>query len=124
MAIISCLVRSATNPSITQLSDWHIQQIRKLVPEWQHFHAFLANFDELLDLSSEETDRLFDAIYPESYLDFQDDYDPFYNAGSPKETCWNGYDDDGEFFWKDMAELQRMPHMQEMVAPSSYRPSY
>ena len=119
MAIISCLVRSASNSSITHLSDWHIQQIRNLVPSWTHFCAFLANFDELLDLSSEDIDRLFDAIYPESYDlgDYEDD-------NYPKETCWNGYDDDGDFYWKDMSELQRMPHMQEMVAPSSYRPSY
>ena len=118
MAIISCLVRSASNPSITHLSDWHIQQIRNLVPSWTHFCAFLANFDELLDLSSEDIDRLFDAIYPESY-DLGD-----YEELHYKETCWNGYDDDGDFYWKDMSELQRMPHMQEMVAPRYRGTSY
>ena len=100
MDISSCPVRSANNPSITRLSDWHIQQIRTLVPSWQHFHAFLANFEELLDLSSEDTDRLFDAIYPESFeCDYEDD-------NYPKETCWNGIDGDGDFYWKDMSELR------------------
>ena len=100
MAVISCLIRSASNPSITHLSDWHIQQIRNLVPSWQHFCAFLANFDELLELSSDEIDRLFDAIYPESFeCDYEETVYP--------ETCWNGYDEDGEFYWKDMSELRR-----------------
>ena len=99
MNVTSCIVRTANNPSITNLSEWHIQQIRTLVPEWQHFHAFLANFDELLDLSSEDTDKLFDAIYPESYeCDYEDD-------NYPKETSWTGYDDDGDFYWKDMSIL-------------------
>ena len=105
MNVSSCPIRAASNPSITRLSDWHIQQIRSLVPEWQHFCAFLANFDELLDLSSLDIDKLFDAIYPEMYVDFQDDGDPFYNVGDMKETCWSGVDDDGDFYWKDMSEL-------------------
>ena len=96
MDISSCPVRTASNPSITRLSDWHIQQIRTLVPSWQHFHAFLANFDELLDLSSEDTDRLFDAIYPDSYEG------DFYQQD---ETAWHGIDEDGDFYWKDMAVL-------------------
>ena len=100
MDVTSCLVRSASNPSITNLSEWHIQQIRTLVPEWNHFCAFLANFDELLDLSSDDIDKLFDAIYPESSVlgDYENDSYP--------ETCWNGYDDDGDFYWKDMSELR------------------
>lgn len=102
MDVISCPVRSASNPSITRLSDWHIQQIRNLVPSWQHFCAFLANFDELLELSSHDIDRLFDAIYPES-CDMGDYEDTNY-----PETCWNGYDDDGEFYWKDMSELHSL----------------
>ena len=57
---------ASVSANILQLSDWHIQQIRNLVPSWQHFGAFLANFDELLDLSSDDIDRLFDAIYPET----------------------------------------------------------
>ncbi len=99
MDVISCPVRSASNPSITRLSDWHIQQIRTLVPEWQHFFAFLENFEELKNLSCQELDRLFDAIYPESWeCDYEDD-------NYPKETCWNGIDDDGDFYWKDMTAL-------------------
>ena len=64
MDITSCIARSASNPSITHLSDWHIQQIRTLVPNWIHFCGFLANFEELLNLSCDDIDRLLDVIYP------------------------------------------------------------
>jgi diketogulonate reductase-like aldo/keto reductase len=91
----SCIIRSASNPSITSLSDWHIQQIRTLVPKWNHFHAFLENFSELFGcLTEEDLDKLMDAIYPETYA-FDDQF----------ENCWTGYDSDGDFEWKDMSVL-------------------
>tara|TARA_Y100000593_G_C4300350_1_gene333015 strand:+ start:152 stop:454 length:303 start_codon:yes stop_codon:yes gene_type:complete len=64
--ISHCLIRSASNPSITSLSDWHVQQIRTLIPSWTHFDAFLKNFPELYDsLTPLEFDKLLTDIYPE-----------------------------------------------------------
>ena len=85
--------------SITELSDWHIKIIHLAFDDNPHkFYEYCIN--ELDDVTPYEALILVDKLFPE-----------------PQEATFWFLNDDGEVEWNSMRELQRMPHMQEMVAP-------